>query len=69
MTVHTICDRCGMEYDHVGVQVGGQIFCCQGCASGTGCTCAVAAPAGTVVVEEPAVVVQEPAVVERRVLR
>ena len=40
MTVHTICDRCGMEYTWAGVTVGDLIFCCTGCASGGPCTCA-----------------------------
>lgn len=61
MTVHTICDRCGMEYDHAGVTVGSQIFCCLGCANGTGCTClgasAVVAPGATTVVPGDTVVV------------
>jgi hypothetical protein len=41
MTVHTICDRCGMEYDHAGVSIGDRVYCCAGCASGGPCTCAV----------------------------
>ena len=39
MTVHTICDRCGMEYMWAGVTVGQRIYCCTGCASGGVCTC------------------------------
>jgi hypothetical protein len=39
MTVHTICDRCGMEYTWAGVTVGQNIYCCAGCASGGPCTC------------------------------
>jgi hypothetical protein len=39
------CPRCGMprsqwkENRGQGVTQGGQTYCCQGCAQGTGCTC------------------------------
>lgn len=49
MTVHTICDRCGMEFEG-GVTVNGNIYCCMGCATGGVCTC------GSVVVTDDAVV-------------
>lgn len=68
MTVHTICDRCGMEYTWPGVTVGSQIFCCAGCASGGPCTCAsrvatddtvvVTGGGGTVVTDSEVVVVE-----------
>jgi hypothetical protein len=49
MTVHTICDNCGMEYVGPGVTVGGNIYCCAGCARGGPCTCG-----GPAVVTSPA---------------
>ena len=55
MTVHTICDRCGMEYTWAGVTVGDLIYCCAGCASGGPCTCA-ARVNNTVVVSDNAVI-------------
>ena len=39
MTVHTFCDRCGLEYTGPGVTIGQNIYCCAGCASGGPCTC------------------------------
>jgi hypothetical protein len=39
MTVHTICDRCGVEYLGPGVSTAAHVFCCAGCAAGTGCIC------------------------------
>ena len=39
------CPNCGMEKEDwrgnggEGFQLGAQIYCCQGCATGTGCTC------------------------------
>jgi len=39
MTVETICDRCGMEYDWPGVEIDGRVYCCVGCASGGPCAC------------------------------
>ena len=56
MTVHTICDNCGMEYDHAGVTVGGRVYCCAGCANGGPCTC----PPAAVVVDD-ALVLDAPA--------
>ena len=58
MTVHQICDNCGMEYDHAGVTAGGRIYCCAGCASGGPCTCAE-----TVVVADDAMVLEPAPVV------
>ncbi|MFN3653144.1 MAG: hypothetical protein ACK47B_26485 [Armatimonadota bacterium] len=55
ITVHTICDRCGREYEWEGVTVGQHIYCCAGCASGTVCTCPF--PTETVVVSGGNVVV------------
>ncbi len=53
MTVHTICDTCGMEYDWPGVSVGNRVYCCAGCAAGGPCTCGrtatVVTDGGTVV--------------------
>lgn len=57
MTVHTICDRCGMEYDWAGVTVGDRIYCCAGCASGGPCTCPVRAGDTTVIVDSGTTVV------------
>jgi hypothetical protein len=34
-----LCAACGMEFDHPPVQRGGEVYCCLGCANGTGCTC------------------------------
>ena len=56
MTVHTICDRCGMEYDWAGVTVGGHIYCCEGCASGGPCTCPAALREDVVVTDDTVVV-------------
>ena len=56
MTVHTICDRCGMEYDWAGVTAGGRIYCCVGCASGGPCTCRRAAGDTVVVTDGDTVV-------------
>ncbi|MGV3721843.1 MAG: hypothetical protein ACO1SX_13100 [Actinomycetota bacterium] len=39
MTVHTICDNCGLEYVGPGVTLGGNIYCCAGCARCGPCTC------------------------------
>lgn len=39
MTVITLCDRCGMQYPWAGVTLGDAVYCCEGCAAGTGCTC------------------------------
>lgn len=52
MTVHTICDRCGLEYLGPGVSTAAHVFCCSGCAAGTGCICGGTgeAPAATTVV-------------------
>lgn len=52
MTVHTICDRCGVEYLGPGVTTAAHVFCCSGCAAGTGCICGGTgeAPASTTVV-------------------
>lgn len=39
------CPNCGMSKvewrgnDGQGFQMGSQTYCCQGCATGTGCTC------------------------------
>ena len=49
MTVHTICDRCGMEYEWAGVSIGDLVYCCMGCANGGPCTCPVAHGTTTVV--------------------
>lgn len=41
-SVETRCPACGMERDEwpdVGYSKDGQLYCCQGCAEGTGCTC------------------------------
>jgi len=52
MTVHTICDRCGLEYLGPGVSTAAHVFCCAGCAAGTGCICGGTgeAPAATTVI-------------------
>jgi hypothetical protein len=40
------CAKCGMPQSQwqgnagQGMQVGDKTYCCQGCATGTGCTCA-----------------------------
>jgi hypothetical protein len=39
MTIHTICDTCGFEYEGPGLSLGGSVYCCAGCASGGPCTC------------------------------
>ncbi|MDQ6693875.1 MAG: hypothetical protein M3014_05570 [Chloroflexota bacterium] len=44
-TQEQTCANCGMAKDAwmgnngQGVQMGDKIYCCQGCAIGTGCTC------------------------------
>lgn len=48
MIVETYCDTCGLEYDWPGVTVGGNVYCCAGCAQGGPCTCL--RQSGTVVV-------------------
>ena len=68
MTVHTICDRCGLEYLGPGVSTAAHVFCCTGCAAGTGCICggtgeAPAATTGTTVVAGAPVVAAPGAVV------
>lgn len=56
MTVHTICDRCGLEYLGPGVSTAAHVFCCAGCAAGTGCICGGTGTApATVVTTAPAV--------------
>jgi hypothetical protein len=37
-----VCDRCGMEIAGAPVRADGEVYCCEGCAQGTGCTCIVA---------------------------
>ena len=65
MTVHTICDRCGMEYDWPGIAILGQVYCCDGCARGVGCTCAqegrvfTAGPGTTIIAPDDDVVIVE----------
>lgn len=62
MTVHTICDNCGMEYVGPGVTVAGNIYCCAGCARGGPCTCggpAVVTSPATYVAPDEAVVVSD----------
>jgi hypothetical protein len=54
MTVHTICDNCGLEYVGAGITVGGNIYCCAGCARGGPCICG---GANTVVVNTGATVI------------
>ena len=45
-TSEKTCDRCGMPQSQwqgnggKGMQMGDKTYCCQGCATGTGCTCA-----------------------------
>ncbi|MBI4314189.1 MAG: hypothetical protein HY594_05180 [Candidatus Omnitrophica bacterium] len=34
------CAECGMEINGAGYTEGNEIYCCQGCADGSGCTCA-----------------------------
>ncbi len=40
-----VCPNCGMPKDEwrgnagEGFQMGDKVYCCQGCATGTGCTC------------------------------
>ena len=38
-----MCANCGMKQDEwrtrQGYQMDGETFCCEGCATGTGCTC------------------------------
>ena len=47
------CPKCGMQQtewlgsDREGFTRDGQVFCCQGCAEGSGCTCRVANPGVT----------------------
>jgi hypothetical protein len=38
-----ICDVCGMEVLHEPILEGNRVYCCRGCQTGTGCTCAEAA--------------------------
>jgi len=62
MTVHTICDNCGMEYVGPGVTVGGSIYCCAGCARGGPCICggpAVVTSPATYVAPDEVVVVSD----------
>jgi hypothetical protein len=35
-----VCARCGMEIAGEPVHADGEVYCCVGCAQGTGCTCA-----------------------------
>jgi hypothetical protein len=68
MTVHTICDRCGLEYLGPGVSTAAHVFCCAGCAAGTGCICggtgeAPAAVTGTTVVAGGGAVIAPPGTV------
>lgn len=51
MTVHTICDTCGLEYVGAGVTIGQSIYCCAGCARGGPCVCGT--PAALVVPAVP----------------
>lgn len=55
MTVQTICDRCGMEYEWAGVTIGDRVYCCAGCASGGPCTCPRTADTITVVDDDTVV--------------
>jgi hypothetical protein len=48
MTVQTICDTCGMEYFGPGVTIGGNVYCCAGCARGGPCNCGTPAATGYV---------------------
>ncbi len=46
----TTCAECGMPQanwggDGQGYAADGEVYCCQGCAEGTGCTCGVQAGA------------------------
>jgi hypothetical protein len=34
-----ICARCDMEIAGEPVRYAGEVYCCKGCALGTGCTC------------------------------
>jgi len=34
-----ICARCDMEIAGEPVRRAGEVYCCEGCAMGTGCTC------------------------------
>lgn len=55
MIVETYCDTCGMEYDWPGVAIGGNVYCCAGCAQGGPCTC-VRQPGTTVIAGNSTVV-------------
>jgi hypothetical protein len=33
------CPECGMEFDWEGVEVDGEVYCCEACAEGEDCTC------------------------------
>jgi hypothetical protein len=37
-----VCARCGMEIAGEPVRADDEVYCCAGCAQGTGCTCTVA---------------------------
>jgi hypothetical protein len=48
--VQLTCHRCGLPRDEwsangEGYLKGEQVYCCRGCAEGTGCTCLEAGPA------------------------
>ena len=46
---HPACPKCGMiknDWPGEGYTHEGQIFCCQGCAEGTGCTCLLVSKPG-----------------------
>jgi hypothetical protein len=51
-TDEQFCAGCGMPQgdwegnDGQGYTLGGESYCCRGCADGTGCTCGVAANIG-----------------------
>lgn len=69
MTVHTICDQCGMEYDHAGITLAGHVYCCAGCANGGPCTCAPAAVVSSdtaVIADTPTTVLAEGSVPDAR---
>jgi hypothetical protein len=63
MTVHTICDNCGMEYEWAGVTVGNLVYCCTGCAAGGPCTCSVRTADPVVVTDSPVVVRRDDVVI------
>jgi hypothetical protein len=39
MTETRICPECEMEFDWPGVEVDGEIYCCEACSQGMPCEC------------------------------